>query len=85
MVDGSSWKERMPRRTRSGTSAGASRSAYRLGAATPATTALRATTVSPSVVCTVRARPPEVPMRSTAAEQRISPPLLSSLPGQAPG
>ena len=29
---------------------------------------------SPSAVCTVRARPCEVPMRSTGLEQRISPP-----------
>ncbi len=39
IVEGSSWKDFMPRRTRSGTSAGESRSSYSRGATTVATTA----------------------------------------------
>ena len=72
-VEGSSWKERMPRRMRSGTSEACSSSSYSIGATTEATTARRAVKV-PSALCTVRARPSVSPMWSTGAEQRISPP-----------
>ena len=56
IVDGSSWKERMPRRTRSGTSEACSSSSYSIGATTEATTA-RAAVKVPCALCTVRARP----------------------------
>ena len=67
IVDGSSWKARMPRRTRRGRRPVESRSSYSCGATTVATTARRASTSEPSAVCTVRARPPAVPMCSTGA------------------
>ena len=75
IVEGSSWKERIPFATRAGQVLGGDQAGRRgSGATTSATTARAAATRSPPTSRTPVARPPSTSMPATSASHRITPP-----------